>query len=135
MKVTYKQNISTFESWELEDPARLVVSAIPGAVVLDHFSSGYGEQEAVQLSLSPSEAISVAERIEQALKGNKPINVEGSKDNPQLAVEHTNEGEPFREGVLLSLLAGDWNNDFHFAMEWRTAQSLSKALFACANCQ
>lgn len=128
MKVIYQSKVSFFRNWNADSSAKITLVAQAGSVLLQYSTSDYVQPESIAVTLTQEEALSVADRINLVLKGEKPSSSEGTAEDPQLIVRYTNDGEPFREGVNLSLSAGDWHKDFSFDMDERTAKSMAMSL-------
>ncbi len=79
------------------------------------------------LQLSVPQALDVAERIQRVLRGEPPKNPI-DQPAPQLFVAPITDGDPYREGVRVSLSNGNWMRDFNFNMTTETAQALAKLL-------
>lgn len=128
MKLTRARHCSVFHSWDKDQRTTLQVIPQDGIVMLQHIDTRYMENDLTILQLDAAEALSVAERLKKVLRGERAGNPGDDHQEPHLKVVFTTDGEPYREGVRLSLCAGNWERDFDFTMTQETAGDLAKAL-------
>ncbi len=128
MKLTRTHHCSVFRSWDKDQRTTLQVIPQDCSVLLQHIDTRFMESDLTILQLDAAEVESVAERIRKVLRGEHPGNPGDDHQEPHLKVVFTTDGEPYREGVRLSLCAGNWERDFDFTMSQETAEDLAKAL-------
>ena len=127
MNVIHTTKSAIHRSWESCDKTTLVAAITEDGVSLHHVNTNYTDAESTLLKLSVPEALDVAERIQRVLRGEPPKNPI-DQPAPQLFVTPITDGDPYREGVAVTLSNGDWMRDFHFNMSTDTAQALAKLL-------
>lgn len=128
MNITRTRHCSVFRSWDRDDTTTLQIIQQDGVVLLQHIDNRFMETDLTILQLDAAEAQSVAERINKVLRGEPAGNPDDDHAEPHLKVVFTNDGDPYREGVRLSLCAGNWDRDFDFTMTQKTAEDVAKAL-------
>lgn len=133
MNITRTRHCSVFRSWDKDGTTTLQVIQQDGVVLLQHIDNRFMETDLTILHLDAAEAQSVAERIHKVMRGERAGNPGDDHSEPHLKVVFTNDGEPYREGVRLSLCAGNWERDFDFTMTQETAEDLAKALSSASN--
>lgn len=124
MEVSYTRKGAIFRSWEDGDNNSLTVLNTEDGVQINHFDQCGFSGEVVALQLSAQESGEVAKRIYLVLSGmqpNNPINEPGA----QLIVTRDTAGDPYREGVSMTLSNGDWHRDFRFCMTNDVARDLA----------
>lgn len=127
MNVIHTTKSAIYRSWEEYDKTTLIVAITEDGASLHHIDSNYTNAESTLLQLSAPKALDVAERIQRVLRGEPPKNPI-DQPAPQLFVAPITDGDPYREGVRVSLSNGNWMRDFHFNMTTETAQALAKLL-------
>jgi len=128
MNITRTRHCSVFRSWDRDGGTTLQVIQQEGVVLLQHIDNRFMETDLTILQLDAAEAQSVAERIHKVLRGERAGNPDDDHAEPHLKVVFTTDGDPYREGVRLSLCAGNWDRDFDFTMTQETAEDVAKAL-------
>ena len=128
MIITRTHQCSVFHSWDKEDRTALQVILLGDVFLLQHIDTRYLETSLTILQIEAAEAKGVAERIQNVLRGDLPGNPNDDLLKPYLRVVLTTDGEPYREGVRLSLCAGNWESDFDFGMTKETAMALAEVL-------
>lgn len=128
MNVLRPSHCSVHQNWRSDAPATLTVSIKYGFVQLLHTDSSYMDNQLTDLQLSPAEAADLADRIRLVASGERANNGDVEADGVHLVVTQVTDGDPYREGVNLALVAGDWNRDFNFEMTIATAADLARSL-------
>jgi hypothetical protein len=128
MNVLRPSHCSVHQNWRSDVLATLTVSVRYGFVQLLHTDASYMDSQLTELQLSPAEAADLADRIRLVASGERANNSDIEAEGVHLVVTQTTEGDPYREGVSLALIAGDWNRDFTFEMTNETAASLARSL-------
>ncbi|MBM3105527.1 hypothetical protein IIE18_10285 [Pseudomonas sp. V1] len=128
MNVTYPTHCGTFSNWHPDDSTTLIVLISPAGVQLQHLDTNRIGAFMTCASLSNAEALDVAGRLNQALRGERASNPGDDEERPHLLVTRTTDGEPYRDGISLSIDTSDWNRDFDFPMSTGTAHDLANLL-------
>ena len=133
MNITRTRHCSVFRSLDRDGTTTLQIIQQDGVVLLQHIDNRFMETDLTILQLDAAEAQSVAERIHKVLRGERGGNPDDDHAEPHLKVVFTTDGDPYREGVRLSLCAGNWDRDFDFTMTQETAEDVAKALSSASN--
>lgn len=128
MNVLRPSHCSVHQNWRSDVPTTLTVSVRYGFVQLLHTDASYMDSQLTELQLSPAEAADLADRIRLVASGERANNGDIEAEGVHLVVRQTTDGDPYREGVSLALIAGDWSRDFTFEMTNETAASLARSL-------
>lgn len=128
MNITYPTHCGTFSNWHPDDSTTLIVLISPTGVQIQHLDTNRIGALMTCASLSYAKALDVAGRLRQVLGGEGASNPGDDQEGPRLLVTRTTDGEPYREGISLSIDSGDWNRDFDFPMSTGTAHDLANLL-------
>jgi hypothetical protein len=129
VEFSHPEQGGVFRSWDEypEDRALLIVTMNRQGVQVIHSANASRKAEMTVFSLSHKEAALLADDIKRVLEGRQGNGY--AEDARQcLKATYTNEGEPFREGVELSIDTGNWMRDFSFRMDKYTATAICEAL-------
>lgn len=129
MKAITPLKSAIYRSWEQGDSTTLIVVVTEDGVSLQHIDDRHTETESTLLQMTASEAREIAERILRVLRG-VPASNPIDQPAPQLFVTRQTDGEPYREGVAMTLSNGDWMRDFQFNMTNEIAHELALIMHA-----